>query len=195
MLQYHDEEWGVESRDPRHLFEMVCLEGAQAGLSWNTILNKRQAYKRVFHNFDEHRLASMGEDDVIAIISDPSCGIVRNKAKVRSVFSNARALLKMQKEGIEFDEFLWSFAPKTERGTSPMPTSTEESKQMSAALKRAGFKFVGPTICYALMQAVGIVNDHEVSQQLWEHNPNPTSPGSHIVSSVWLVRELKIDFE
>jgi DNA-3-methyladenine glycosylase I len=155
-VAYHDEEWGVPSRDPRHLFEMLVLEGAQAGLSWSTILHKREGYRRAFAGFDPGRVARLEPEPLLA-----DAGIVRNRLKVESAIANARAWLD-QDDPVEL---LWSFVggePKVNawRTLTEVPAETEESKAMSKELKRRGFRFVGPTICYAFMQACGLVNDH-----------------------------------
>ena len=161
-LAYHDEEWGVPSRDTRHLFEMLVLEGAQAGLSWSTILHKRDGYRRVFASFDVERVARFGARDVERLLADP--GIVRNRLKVESAIANARAVLAL---GEPLPDYLWSFvggAPKVNRWRNwrEIPAETDESRAMSKDLKRRGFRFVGPTVCYAFMQATGLVNDHVV---------------------------------
>jgi DNA-3-methyladenine glycosylase I len=162
---YHDEEWGVPSRDDRHLFEMVILEGAQAGLSWSTILNKRANYGRAFARFDPRRVARFGAADVKRLLGD--AGIVRNRAKVAAAIANARATLDVQREHGSLANHVWQFVggrPVQNRWSSlsRAPAATDESMAMSKELSRRGFKFVGPTICYAFMQAVGMVNDHEV---------------------------------
>ena len=166
MLRYHDEEWGVPSHDDHHLFEMLILEGAQAGLSWNTILNKRANYRRAFANFDFEKIARYGETDVARLLDD--AGIVRNRAKIEATIGNARALLAVRDESGSFDAYIWRFtggAPKRNafRSLRDLPSSTPESDAMSKDLKKRGFRFVGSTICYAFMQAVGMVNDHEVT--------------------------------
>ena len=158
-VAYHDEEWGVPSRDERHLFEMLVLEGAQAGLSWATILHKREGYRRAFAGFDVETVARFGPDDVERLLGD--AGIVRNRLKVESAIANARAVL----EAGGLAELVWSFVggePKLNawRTTAEIPAETDESKAMSKELKRRGFRFVGPTVCYAFMQACGLVNDH-----------------------------------
>ncbi len=163
-LAYHDEEWGVPSRDDRHLFEMLILEGAQAGLSWSTILNKRANYRRAYHRFDPRRVARYGAADRRRLLAD--AGIVRNRAKVAASVLNARAFLEVQQEFGSFAEFAWSFvggAPfaNARRGIKDIPARTPESDAFSKALKQRGFKFVGSTITYAFMQAVGMVNDHQ----------------------------------
>jgi DNA-3-methyladenine glycosylase I len=157
---YHDEEWGVPSHDERHLFEMLVLEGAQAGLSWSTILRKREGYREAFAGWDVVRIARFGDRDVERLIGD--AGIVRNRLKIESAIANARATLALA-EGL--DELLWRFVggePKQNRfkKLGDIPAETAESKAMSKELKRLGFRFVGPTVCYAFMQGCGLVNDH-----------------------------------
>ncbi len=164
-LAYHDEEWGVPQHDDRALFEFLVLEGAQAGLSWRTILGKRARYRRVFARFDPRRVARFGAADVRRLLGDP--GIVRNRLKVTAAIDNARAVLALQREAGSLDRHLWSFvggAPKQNRWQSmrDVPARTAEAEAMSRDLVRRGFRFVGPTICYALMQATGMVNDHTV---------------------------------
>ena len=151
----------MPSHDERHLFEMLVLEGAQAGLSWATILRKRDGYRRAFENFDAARVARFEEQDVARLLADP--GIVRNRLKVESAIANARAVLSIE----SFDGLLWSFVggePRRNRWRSlaEIPAETPESRAMSKELKRRGFRFVGPTVCYAFMQACGLVNDHTV---------------------------------
>jgi DNA-3-methyladenine glycosylase I len=168
---YHDEEWGVPVRDERHLFELVVLEGAQAGLSWSTILNKRDGYRAVFAGFDPETVARFGEGDVARLLADP--GIVRNRAKVEAAIGNARATVALHEAGSSLVEHLWSFvggAPVVNRFASlaEIPSETGASRAMSKDLRGRGFRFVGPTICYALMQAAGLVNDHEVGCFRWE---------------------------
>ena len=158
-VAYHDDEWGVPSHDDRHLFELLVLEGAQAGLSWLTILRKREGYRRVFADFDLEAIARFGPRDVKRLMADT--GIVRNRAKIVAAIGNAKAALELG----SLDEFLWSFVDGRPRQNSwkalrEIPAETPESKAMSKELKRRGFRFVGPTICYALMQAAGLVNDH-----------------------------------
>jgi DNA-3-methyladenine glycosylase I len=162
---YHDEEWGVPSRDERHLYEMLVLEGAQAGLSWSTILRKRDGYRRAFAGFDAARVARFGPKDVERLMAD--AGIVRNRLKIESAIANAGAVLAMREEEGGLAGYLWSFvggAPiqNAWRTTAEIPAETAESKAMSRDLKRRGFRFVGPTVCYAFMQATGLVNDHTV---------------------------------
>lgn len=165
-VSYHDEEWGVPSREPRHLFEMLTLEGAQAGLSWITILRKRQGYRRAFANFDARKVAGLGPRDIERRLDDP--GIVRHRGKIESVVSNARAILAFEREHGEgsFVDHLWSFTggrPVINRWRNyrDAPSQTAQSAAMSRDLLKRGFRFVGPTTCYAFMQAVGMVNDHE----------------------------------
>ena len=162
-LAYHDEEWGVPVHDDGHLFEMLTLEGAQAGLSWSTILNKREGYRRAFSGFDPGKVARFSSRRVDRLLSDPS--IVRNRMKIESAVTNARAVLRVQEEDGSLDAYLWSFvggSPKVNRfqKLGEIPAETPESKAMSRDLKRRGFRFVGPTVCYAFMQACGLVNDH-----------------------------------
>jgi DNA-3-methyladenine glycosylase I len=165
-VAYHDEEWGVPSHDDRHLFEMLVLEGAQAGLSWSTILRKREGYRTAFAGFDAERVARFGDRDVERLLGDP--GIVRNRLKVESAVANARAVLAVRDERGSLDAYLWTFVggrPRRNRfrALADIPAETEESKAMSKDLKRRGFRFVGPTVCYAFMQATGMVNDHVVA--------------------------------
>jgi DNA-3-methyladenine glycosylase I len=162
-LAYHDEEWGVPLHDDRRLFEMLVLEGAQAGLSWITILRRREGYRKAFDGFDPEKVARYGTKKISALLADP--GIIRNRAKVDAAIANARAFLTVREESGSFDRFLWAFVaakPIQNRWQSmaEVPAATAESKAMSKELKRRGFGFVGPTICYAFMQAVGMVNDH-----------------------------------
>jgi DNA-3-methyladenine glycosylase I len=164
MLAYHDEEWGAPAHDDQHLFEMLTLEGAQAGLSWKTILDKREGYRRAFAGFDPVRVAAFGPREVERLLADP--GIVRNRLKVGSTVANAAAVLAVQAEAGSLDAYLWSFvggAPIVHRYRTleDLPAETDESRAMSKDMKRRGFRFVGPTVCYALMQATGMVNDHE----------------------------------
>ena len=164
-LAYHDEEWGVPSRDERHLYEMLVLEGAQAGLSWSTILRKREGYRRAFAGFDAERVARFGEADVERLMAD--AGIVRNRLKIQSAIANARAVLAAREEDGGLAGYLWSFVggeplQHARTTTAEIPAETAESMAMSRDLKRRGFRFVGPTVCYAFMQATGLVNDHTV---------------------------------
>jgi DNA-3-methyladenine glycosylase I len=162
-LAYHDEEWGVPVHDETRLFEMLTLEGAQAGLSWSTILNKRDGYRKAFAGFDVERVARFTPMSVERLMADP--GIVRNRLKIESTLANARAVLRVRDEDGSLDALLWSFVggtPKVNRfrRLGDIPAETPESKAMSKELKRRGFRFVGPTVCYAFMQACGLVNDH-----------------------------------
>jgi DNA-3-methyladenine glycosylase I len=164
-LAYHDEEWGVPSRDDRHLFEMLILEGAQAGLSWSTILNKRVNYRRAYDRFDPRKVARYGAADQRRLLAD--AGIVRNRAKVAASVANARAFLEVQREFGSFAAFAWGFVGgrpivNARRTVRDVPPRTAESDAFSKELRRRGFKFVGSTIVYAFMQAVGMVNDHQV---------------------------------
>jgi DNA-3-methyladenine glycosylase I len=164
-IAYHDNEWGVPSHDDAHLFEMLCLEGAQAGLSWITILRKRDNYRRAFDDFDAQKMARYTAAKMKALMADP--GIVRNRLKVEGFVLNARAYLATREEFGSFDRYIWQFEPKKKsrrrrRYLSDYPTFTADSDAMSKDLKRRGFKFVGTTICYAFMQAVGIVDDHQL---------------------------------
>ena len=165
MVAYHDDEWGVPSRDDRHLFEMLTLEGAQAGLSWSTILRKREGYRRLFAGFDPSAVASFTEDDVARLLQDP--GIVRNRLKIESTVVNAGRVLEVQAEHGSLAAYLWEFVGGETvvghfRRMSDLPAETPLSKALSKDLKRRGFRFVGPTVCYAFMQTVGLVNDHTV---------------------------------
>lgn len=162
-VQYHDEEWGMPEHDDRKLFEMICLEGAQAGLSWITILRKRENYRATFDNFDAVTVAGYGQDKVEALMQD--AGIVRNRRKIEAFIANARAVLAIQAEFGSFDAYLWGLVGghptvNTWHTIQEVPASTPTAEAMSKALKKRGFAFVGPTICYAFMQAVGMVNDH-----------------------------------
>ena len=165
-VAYHDDEWGVPQHDDRRLFEKLILEGAQAGLSWITVLRKREDYRQAFHGFDPEKVAAMGDAELETILQDP--GIVRNRLKVFSARKNAQAFLAVQHEFGSFDAFLWSFVggrpkvnhPKT---LADVPAVTPEAEALSRALKKRGFTFVGSTICYAFMQACGLVNDHLIS--------------------------------
>ena len=165
-LAYHDLEWGVPTRDERELFELLILEGAQAGLSWSTILHRRDGYRRAFAGFDPERVAAYGPDDEARLLADT--GIVRNRAKVVSAIGNARAWLAMREPGIDPIDHLWSFVggrpvQNTWSGVGVIPADTPESAAMSRDLRARGFRFVGPTICYAFMQGAGMVNDHVVT--------------------------------
>jgi len=164
MLAYHDEEWGVPLHDDRALFELLTLEGAQAGLSWSAILKRREGYRRAFEGFDIARVADYGDAEAARLLEDT--GIIRNRAKVRATIANARATLEVQREHGSLDAYLWGLvggAPRRNEfaSMSELPAETDDSKRMSRELKKRGFGFVGPTICYAFMQASGMVNDHE----------------------------------
>jgi DNA-3-methyladenine glycosylase I len=159
MLAYHDEEWGAPEYDSRALWEKLMLDGFQAGLSWRTILHKREAFRRAFQGFDPEKVARFGEADIARLLQDP--GIVRSRAKIEATIAGARAFLTMRDKGEDFSEFCWGFTGgKPILGTEPMPAKTPLSETISAALKKRGFKFVGPVIVYAWMQATGLVDDH-----------------------------------
>ncbi len=165
MIRYHDEEWGVPVHDDRKLFEFLVLEGAQAGLSWETILNKRENYRAAFHGFDAERVARYDRRKVAQLLRNP--GIVRNRLKIASTVQNAREFLRVREEYGSFDRYVWQFVdgrPKVNlrNARNPVPARTEESDALSRDLKKRGFNFVGSTICYAFMQAVGMVDDHVV---------------------------------
>ena len=180
MLAYHDEEWGVPSHDDRHLFELLILEGAQAGLSWETILRKRAAYRRAFDGFDIAVVAAYDDTKRAALLAD--AGIVRNRAKIAAAVTNARAVLRLREEFGSFDAYLWSFVggqPRQNRRASraEVPATSPESDALARDLKRRDFTFVGTTICYALMQAAGLVNDHLTSCFRWAEL---TPPAQHL---------------
>ena len=165
MIAYHDREWGVPQHDDRVLFEFLILEGAQAGLSWSTILSKREAYREAFAGFDPVKVARFGARDIARLLRND--GIVRNRLKIQSAIANAKAFLRIQQEFGSFDRYIWQFVGGAPRVTGPksmkgVPAETAESQAMSKDLKKRGFNFVGSTICYAFMQAVGMVNDHLV---------------------------------
>ena len=175
--RYHDEEWGVPVHDERALFEMLTLEGAQAGLSWLTVLRKREGYRRAFDGFDAGRIARYRPARIEKLLRDP--GIVRNRLKVESVVANARALLELREAGGTLDALLWGFVdgrPRVNhwRSLREAPASTAQSDAMSKELKRRGFRFVGSTICYAFMQGAGLVDDHVIG--CWCFQPRPTPP-------------------
>ncbi|WP_312345206.1 DNA-3-methyladenine glycosylase I [Leclercia sp.] len=162
-IAYHDQEWGVPETDGKHLFEMICLEGQQAGLSWITVLKKRENYRQAFHQFDPVLVAGMTSADVDRLVLD--AGIIRHRGKIEAIIGNARAYLAMEENGEHFSDFVWSFVDNTPQVTqattlAEIPTSTPASDALSKALKKRGFKFVGTTICYSFMQACGLVNDH-----------------------------------
>jgi len=162
-ILYHDQEWGVPNRDEHHLFEMLTLEGAQAGLSWSTILNKREGYRKLFKKFDPKKVAKFTQDDIERLMLDAS--IVRNRLKIESTVNNAKAILELYKQGTTFSELMWSYVDDTPmvnryKALKDLPAQTELSKFISKDLKKRGFRFVGPTVLYAMMQACGMVNDH-----------------------------------
>ncbi|MEW6211448.1 MAG: DNA-3-methyladenine glycosylase I [Acidobacteriota bacterium] len=164
-IPYHDTEWGVPVRDDRRLFEFLILEGAQAGLSWETILKKRDSYRKAFDHFDARNIARYDQNKIDRLLADE--GIIRNQLKISSAIENAKSFLAVQKEFGSFNEFIWRFVagkPIQNRWKSlkEVPAQTKESEAMSKELLRRGFRFVGPTICYAFMQAVGMVNDHTI---------------------------------
>lgn len=170
-VSYHDQEWGVPVRDDRLLFEFLVLEGAQAGLSWLTILRKREGYRRAFVGFDFEKVASFGAADIQRLLTDP--GIVRNRLKVESAVTNARAFLRVREEFGSFASYVWRFVDgetiqNAWRTVADIPAKTAEAERLSEDLKRRGFRFVGPTICYAHMQATGMVNDHTVDCFRWD---------------------------
>ena len=171
MARYHDEEWGVPQRDPRMLWEMLVLEGFQAGLSWRTILHKREAFRQAFAGFDPAKIARFAEKDVERLLANP--GIIRSRAKIEATIAAARIYCDMQAAGEDFADFCWSFTDgKVIRGDGHhVAASTAKSEEISKELKRRGFKFVGPVIVYAWMQAVGIVNDH--SLDCFRRNSHP----------------------
>jgi len=162
-IEYHDREWGVPIHDDRLLFEFLILEGAQAGLSWSTILNKRAAYRKAFAGFDPRKVARFGGEKIAALLENE--GIVRNRLKIHAAIDNAKAFEKVQREFGTFDAYIWAFVGgktkvNTWKSMKQVPAQTPESERMSKDLLQRGFRFVGPTICYAFMQAVGLVNDH-----------------------------------
>jgi len=170
MIRYHDEEWGLPSHDERHVFEMLTLEGAQAGLSWTTILRKREGYRRAFAAFDMAAVGAFGPDEVERLMAD--AGIVRNRAKIASTIDNARAALALRDAGAGLVDHLWSFTGDVTirnrwQRLGEIPAETAQSKAISQNLRARGFRFVGPTICYALMQSIGMVNDHTVDCARW----------------------------
>ena len=172
---YHDQEWGVPNHSDQHLFEMLILEGAQAGLSWSTILRKRENYRKAFHDFDPQKIVRYGDRDFKRLMAD--AGIVRNRLKIAAAIQNARCFLNVCEEFGAFDPYIWSFVDGTpiqnrRRSMSEVPARTAESDAMSKDLLKRGFKFVGSTICYAYMQAVGMVNDHLVDCFRWSEVSN-----------------------
>ncbi len=181
MIAYHDNEWGVPLHDDRRLFEFLVLDAFQAGLSWQTILNKRENFRQAFDDFDAAAVSAYEPEKVNSLLSD--AGIIRNRLKIEAAILNARAFLNIQKAYGSFDSFIWQFTGGTTKvnhwiSMREIPARSEESDAMSKALKAAGFKFVGSTICYAFMQAAGMVNDHIVSCQRYQacqHHPSANS--------------------
>jgi DNA-3-methyladenine glycosylase I len=178
---YHDEEWGIPQHDDRHLFEMLILEGAQAGLSWITILKKRAAYRKAFDNFNARKIAAYGDEKIAELLANE--GIVRNRLKVNAAVLNAKAYLEVRKEFGSFDAYIWSFTggkviQNAFESMKQVPAKTAESDAMSKDLAKRGFKFVGSTICYAFMQATGMVNDHLVTCPRWKELGGVGSPDS-----------------
>ena len=170
-MKYHDEEWGVPEHDDKALFELIVLEGAQAGLSWRTILHRREGYRRAFQGFDPAVVTEYTPEKIDELLQDP--GIIRNRRKVESAVRNAGAFLRVQEENGSFDEYVWGFVGgrpvmNAFESWSEVQPETEVSRAMSADLKRRGFSFVGPTICYAYMQSIGMVNDHLTSCFRWQ---------------------------
>ncbi|MDF7679711.1 DNA-3-methyladenine glycosylase I [Enterobacteriaceae bacterium ESL0689] len=164
-IQYHDHEWGIAQTDPQKLFEMICLEGQQAGLSWITVLKKREHYRQAFYQFDPIPIAAMSEADIERLLQNR--GIIRHRGKIEAIISNARALLKMTENGENFADFIWSFVNHQPQIThaktvADIPSTTATANLLSKALQKRGFKFVGATTCYAFMQACGLVNDHVI---------------------------------
>jgi DNA-3-methyladenine glycosylase I len=179
MIEYHDREWGVPVHDDRVLFEFLLLEGAQAGLSWSTILNKREAYRRAYRDFDPARVARYGERELAALLEDP--GIVRNRGKIAWSVRNALAFLEVQHAFGSFDAYLWGFAGgvplvNRPRAVADVPANSELSDRLSADLRKRGFGFIGTTICYAFLQAVGVVDDHMVD--CWRAQARPRGGGA-----------------
>jgi len=165
MVQYHDKEWGVPVHEDRTLFEFLVLESAQAGLSWQTVLNKRENYRKAFHAFDPANIARYKNKDVQRLLRDP--GIIRNRLKIEATINNARRVLEIQKEFGSFDKYIWRFVggnpiKHASKSLNDIPPTTKESDVMSKDLRKRGLRFVGPTICYAFMQGVGMVNDHTI---------------------------------
>ena len=166
MVEYHDEEWGVPVHDDKKLFEFLILEGAQAGLTWQTILNKRENYRKAFSDFNPSKIARYGDEDVKILLANS--GIIRNRLKIAATIQNAKMFLSTQKEFGSFDDYIWQFVNNKQiknkfSSLKEIPALTKESEAMSKDLLKRGFKFVGPTICYAFMQAVGMVNDHQTN--------------------------------
>ena len=168
---YHDNVWGRPVSDPQELFAKLCLDGQQAGLSWITILRKQAGYEKAFLNFNPQAIVAMSDEDKEALYTNSD--IIRSKKKIDAIFTNAEAYLKLEEQGIKFEQWLWSFVGgkpviNKYKTQAEIPTETEASRTMAKALKKAGFKFVGPTICYAFMEAVGMVNDHVISCRCYE---------------------------
>jgi DNA-3-methyladenine glycosylase I len=183
MIAYHDQEWGVPVHDDRLLFEFLILEGAQAGLSWRTVLHKREAYRKAFANFDVERVARFGEREVTKLMNDE--GIIRNRLKIASTITNAKTVLAVRKTWGSLDAYLWRFVngkpiDNRVKTLKDVPAKTAVSDAMSKALLKDGFKFVGSTICYAFMQATGMVNDHLVT--CFRHQPAPLYSGERATS-------------
>jgi len=181
-IAYHDDEWGIPIHDDSLLFEFLILEGAQAGLSWITILRKRENYRKAFHDFDHERIAKYTDTDVNRLLADP--GIVRNRLKIESVIKNARGVIKIQEEFGSLDSYLWRYVEDTSKqndwkSMADLPAKTDISEMMSKDLKKRGFNFVGPTICYAFMQAAGLVNDHTSDCFRYEEIKKLTQPGKN----------------
>ena len=177
MIEYHDIEWGLPLHDDKVLFEFLILEGAQAGLSWSTILKRRKGYQIAFNNFDASKVAAFGDREIENLMQNTQ--IIRNRLKINSTISGAKAFLEIQKDFGSFDKYVWSFVNgktiiNNINQMEEIPSITEESEKMSKDLKKRGFNFVGPTICYAFMQAIGMVNDHEVGCFRWEEVQNIT---------------------
>jgi DNA-3-methyladenine glycosylase I len=173
---YHDKEWGVPLHDDRTLFEFLVLEGAQAGLSWSTILRKREGYRKAFENFDVRKISQYSENDISRLLANG--GIIRNKLKIHAAITNARVFLRVQEQFGTFDTYIWQFVngrpiQNSWKRMKDIPPFTPESETMSKDLQKRGFKFVGPTICYAFMQAVGMVNDHVIDCFRYEELNNP----------------------
>jgi DNA-3-methyladenine glycosylase I len=179
-VAYHDEEWGVPVRDDRRLFEMLILEGAQAGLSWLTILKKRNNYRQALHNFDPDKIARYDDEDILCLMQD--AGIVRNRLKIEATINNARGFLQIQEEYSSFADYLWDYVGQQPvmnawRNVVDIPAHTPLSDRLSKDLKKRGFNFVGTTICYAFMQAVGIVNDHTIDCFRYQQRGSATQKG------------------
>jgi len=171
MIKYHDKEWGVQLHDDRKLFEFLILDGFQAGLNWEVVLNKRENFRKAFHNFDFNKVSKYTKRDVKRLISNP--GIIRNRLKIEAAITNAKKVLEVREEFGSFDKYIWKFVNGKQiknnfRSLSKIPSTSQESDEMSEDLKKRGFRFVGSTICYAFMQAAGMVNDH--TKDCFRHN-------------------------